>query len=79
VAVFASLPDKDLQDRYNKVRPQNDNVYKDTGMTKQEIAKDYVSLLIESESIGAVKRELGAILKDQYHVNPSTDCVTCHR
>ena len=30
-------------------------------------------------TINQAKLELGKQLKDKYHVNPSTDCVTCHR
>jgi len=30
-------------------------------------------------SISQAKAALGAKLKDQYHINPSTDCITCHR
>jgi menaquinone reductase, multiheme cytochrome c subunit len=78
VDAFASLPDKELTERYNKLRPQTAET-KSTLKTKQEMAKEYVSLLTQTESIGAVKRELGAILKEQYHANPNTDCITCHR
>ena len=80
VAAFASLPDKDLQDRFNTLRgPGNGVEFKNTQKTKNEIAKDYVSLLVEKKSLSSVKRELGEILVKQYHVNPNTDCITCHR
>ena len=33
----------------------------------------------ETKSVDALKTELGRILKEKYHINPSTDCITCHR
>ena len=29
--------------------------------------------------IAKAKYELGKLLKEQYHINPSVDCITCHR
>ena len=46
---------------------------------RDALAKAYISKLTEMESVGAVKAELGKILAEKYHVNPNTDCVTCHR
>jgi hypothetical protein len=43
------------------------------------LAKKYVGKMEQAESVVALKRELGAVLKQQYHVNPNTDCITCHR
>jgi len=40
---------------------------------------DWVPTLKEGQSIAEAKEELGKQLKEQYHINPSTDCVTCHR
>jgi menaquinone reductase, multiheme cytochrome c subunit len=33
----------------------------------------------QGKTLSQVRFELGKQLKDQYHINPSTDCVTCHR
>jgi len=80
VAAFASLPDAELHDRMNKLGGSGvAESWKNTQKTKAEQAKDYVALLLEKKSLGSVKRELGEILVKQYHVNPNTDCITCHR
>jgi hypothetical protein len=70
VAAFATLPD--LQQRASKLGVS-------AAGSKTELARAYVSKITETESLSAVKTELGQILKDQYHVNPNTDCITCHR
>jgi len=33
----------------------------------------------EGKSLSEVRYELGRKLKEQYHINPNVDCVTCHR
>jgi menaquinone reductase, multiheme cytochrome c subunit len=73
VAAFASLPEKELRDRLTKEGGTS------MGTTPTQVAEDYVSLILKKKSLNAVKYELGAILKEQYHVNPNTDCITCHR
>ena len=50
-----------------------------TAGSKSDLAKAYLTKLTETESLSSVKAELGKILRDQYHVNPNTDCITCHR
>jgi len=72
VAAFASLPEKELRDRAAKVGVSTEGAPVD-------LAKAYVKKQLETTSVDAVKRELGAILKEQYHINPNTDCITCHR
>jgi len=69
LAAFANAPD--LKDRASKA-----GIKVDAGAPKADLAKTYVKSFSSEKSL---KAELGAILKDQYHVNPSTDCITCHR
>ncbi len=40
---------------------------------------DWKPAVKEDQSVEQAKYELGKALKDKYHVNPSVDCVTCHR
>jgi len=77
VAAFASLPDVELASRLSKF--ESSDATKKTTRTKQEMAHDYVAARIKAESADALRHELGEILKAQYHVNPNTDCITCHR
>jgi len=69
VAVFAAAPD--LKDRASKLGV--------AGKDNQELAKNYVKKLSDTESLSALRQELGQLIKDQYHINPNTDCITCHR
>ena len=71
VAAFATLPD--LQARATKAGLTT------TAGSKSDLEKAYLTKLTETESLSSVKAELGKILRDQYHVNPNTDCITCHR
>jgi len=52
---------------------------KSTPADRIKLAHDYVAARIKADSVNAVRHELGEILKAQYHVNPNTDCITCHR
>ena len=79
VAVFASLPDQELWERVHGVGLEKGEATRNLMKTKKELAQEYVQKVTETESTQALKKELGAILKERYHVNPSTDCVTCHR
>jgi menaquinone reductase, multiheme cytochrome c subunit len=83
VAAFASLPNEELAKRV-AAHAQGASVAleapeKWNSEKKTQVARDYVQTLTDTESLSAVKTELGQILKDQYHINPNTDCVTCHR
>ena len=49
------------------------------GTTNDQTAKAYAEKLVATGGVAALKREVGSILKDQYHINPNTDCITCHR
>jgi hypothetical protein len=80
VAAFASLSDFELGKRAAAVFPGRS--FSPNPMTpedKSTLAKEYVAKVAETKSLTALKTELGQILKDQYHVNPNTDCITCHR
>ena len=87
VAVFASLPVHELKVRayqagVNIPNPKDQAISADKPMDeamRTALAKQSVGRLEQTQSVNALKKELGAILKDQYHVNPSVDCVTCHR
>jgi len=73
VDAFASLPQAELARRASSVgiqAPSGDS---------SALAKAYIQKIRETKSTDALKAELGAILKDKYHINPSTDCITCHR
>lgn len=72
VAIFASLSDLET-------RAKDAGVTVTSGENPQTLAKAYVKTRINNDSINSVKLELGKILVQQYHINPSTDCVTCHR
>lgn len=74
VAAFANLPDAELKSRMTAA-----GITPDGHGSKTDLATAYVKHLTDTESIDAVKTELGKILRDQYHINPNTDCVTCHR
>jgi hypothetical protein len=49
------------------------------GDTQTALAKAYIDKLKEKGGVDGLKAALGKILKDKYHINPSTDCITCHR
>ena len=55
------------------------NHYEGDPLAPDNHAEAYVRKLTDTESISSVKAELGTLLKAQYHINPSTDCITCHR
>lgn len=46
--------------------------------TRTEVARAYVAKLAESDP-ARLQREMGVELLKLYHVQPNTDCVTCHR
>ncbi|HVT81354.1 MAG TPA: cytochrome c3 family protein [Phycisphaerae bacterium] len=50
-----------------------------TARPAEQIALDLAKQIEMNGGVKALKREVGSILKDQYHVNPNTDCITCHR
>jgi menaquinone reductase, multiheme cytochrome c subunit len=87
VAAFANLPAQDLKVRAYKAgvdipNPEDPRVVADKPMDdgmRAALAKKYVGKLEQAGSVVALKRELGAVLKQQYHVAPNTDCITCHR
>ncbi len=83
VAAFASLGVTEIAKRMSDLDTANGNTqrtdYKNVMKTPTEMAQDYVTELTATKSINTVKTELGKILRDQYHVNPNTDCMTCHR
>lgn len=54
------------------IRPRDEVTHLDwlpAGVTKES----------SDSEILAAKRAVGAKLKEQYHINPNVDCVTCHR
>jgi hypothetical protein len=76
VDAFASLPPAELQQRaqaLGKVITSSNN------SGPQGLARSYVQALREARSVDALKAELGTLLRDKYHINPNTDCITCHR
>jgi hypothetical protein len=72
VAAFAGAPDLFL-------RAVNAGVPVQSSYSNERMAREYVEKVLATEGVDALKRELGGVLKRQYHINPSTDCVTCHR
>jgi len=87
VAVFANMPVHELEVRAYKagvnIPNPNDptilaNLPRDQAM-RTELARKYVAAVAQTESADMLKAELGKLLKDQYHINPNTDCITCHR
>lgn len=48
-------------------------------VTNLEWQPDVISGTYADMTIPQARAELGKKLKEQYHVNPNTDCVTCHR
>ena len=72
VAAFAAAPDLWW-------RATNAGVPVQSSYSGERMARNYVERVLATEGVAALKRELGAVLKRQYHINPSTDCVTCHR
>jgi hypothetical protein len=87
VAAFTNLPAQDLKVRAYKAgveipNPEDRANGADKPMdeaARMALAKQYVGKLEQTGGTGAFKRELGAVLKQQYHVAPNTDCITCHR
>ena len=82
VAAFAGLPyDALYAAAFNAgvdiKNPQMSSPRTDIGAN--ELAKKYVVRIVKNESESGLRTELGKVLKDQYHVNPNTDCITCHR
>jgi hypothetical protein len=75
VAAFAEAPD--LAARASKLGVSAPATQGATGNTA--LAQAYVKKLTDTQSIDSVKSELGNLLKDKYHINPNTDCITCHR
>jgi hypothetical protein len=71
IAVFAAAPD--LADRAAKAGVSI------ASKNPDDLAKAYLHKVGDSESTAALRSELGALLKAQYHINPNTDCITCHR
>jgi menaquinone reductase, multiheme cytochrome c subunit len=89
VEVFANLGVEELKRRgkeagieFSKLTPGGINmgpVDITPEIAKQSYAGWYLRERTKQDSATSVRNELGTILKDQYHVNPSTDCITCHR
>ena len=82
VGVFAKLPD--LYERSQGAGVGTDELMlystdkKSSTQSNQKLAQAYVAKLAESDP-GRLQREMGVELLKMYHVQPSTDCVTCHR
>jgi menaquinone reductase, multiheme cytochrome c subunit len=72
VAAFAAAPDL-------YARAVGAGVAVQSSYSSERTAVEYVKKVLAAKGESGLKRELGTVLKQQYHVNPSTDCVTCHR
>ena len=56
------------RDPVDKIRPRD-----------QVTNLDWKPPVAEGQTLEQAKRALGEKLKEQYHINPSVDCITCHR
>jgi hypothetical protein len=80
--VFASLSDQELHAKAQQLgikAGENETSSGDLQLEKSRMVDGVIAQIETSGGIPALKREIGEILKKEYHVNPSTDCVTCHR
>jgi hypothetical protein len=76
IAAFEVLPAAELQKRLSALGVTPTSAQ---STDKTWLAETYVKRLAETESVNKMKSELGKVLMAQYHINPNTDCITCHR
>jgi menaquinone reductase, multiheme cytochrome c subunit len=79
--VFASLSDEKLHEKAAQlgVKLEQNGSNLAASESKKVVVDEVVAQIVNSGGISQLKREMGEILKKEYHINPSTDCITCHR